>query len=52
MIRIDEMVYLMHKLNLLRNLRKGFKEKFVEVSRKEKKEKKWTNSMDVIKPKI
>ena len=39
MIRIDEMMYLMHELSLLSNQRQGFKVKFLEVSRKEKKDK-------------
>lgn len=36
MIRIDELAYLMHELSLLSDQRKVFKEKFLEVSRKEK----------------
>ena len=39
MLRIDELAYLMHELSLLCNLRQGFDEKFLEVSRNEYKDK-------------
>lgn len=35
MIRIDELAYLMHELSLLCDQRQGFKDKFLEVPRKE-----------------
>lgn len=39
MIRIDELMYLIHELIVLSDQRQGFKEFFLEVSRKVKKDK-------------
>ena len=35
MIRIDELVYLMHEESLFYNQRQGFEQKFLEVLRKQ-----------------